>query len=113
AITDGLFVGLDPKHPGGLVLIEGGHPEVVFAGAPDGQGAEFQYRYRPAGADAARVVFDARSLIQSTFPRMLSASRDEQRKTIKVRTQRAMLEVKPAQPPNVAPAANAPVPAPA
>jgi hypothetical protein len=29
AVTDGLFVGLDLKNPGGVVLFEGGHPEVA------------------------------------------------------------------------------------
>jgi len=96
AAADGLFVGLDPKNPGGLVLFQGGHPEVVLAGAADKQSADFRVRYRPAGADAARVLFDGRTLIQSTFPRMLSASLDAQQGLIKVKTEKATVDVKPA-----------------
>lgn len=95
AVTDGLIVGCDLKNPGGVVLFEGGHPEVAFTAAPDMKGGEFLVRYHPTGRDAARLVFDAKAIIQSSFETMTSASYDEKNKSIKVTTKRARMEIKP------------------
>jgi hypothetical protein len=78
-----------------VVLFEGGHPEVAFTAAPDKKGGEFLVRYHPAGRDAARLVFDAKAIIQSSFETMTSASYDEKNKSIKVTTKRARMEIKP------------------
>jgi hypothetical protein len=49
-----------------------------------------------AARRAARVLFDGKTLIQSTFPRTLSASRDAQQGLIKLKTEKATVDVKPA-----------------
>jgi hypothetical protein len=99
AMTDGLFVGLDPKNPGGVVLIDGGHPEVVFSGSQDKKGIDFVVAYRRTGLDAARVFFDGKAIIQSSFSTMTSASYDEKNKTVAVTTKRAKMQLKPAADP--------------
>jgi hypothetical protein len=101
AMTDGLFVGLDPTHPGGLVMIEGGHPEVIFSGSQDKKGIDFFAGYRRTGLDAARVVFDGKAVIQSSFSTMTSASYDERSKTVTVTTRRAKMQLKPAPDPKL------------
>jgi hypothetical protein len=95
AVTDGLFVGLDHKNPGGVVALEGGHPEVAFTASPDKKGMEFLVRYHPTGRDAPRLVFDAKAIIQSSFETMTSASLEEKNKSIKVTTRRARMEIRP------------------
>jgi hypothetical protein len=96
AMTDGLFVGLDPKNPGGLVLIDGGHPEVVFSGSQDKKGIDFVVGYRRSGLDSAHIVFDGKAILQSSFSTMTSASYDEKNKTVTVTTKRAKMQLKPA-----------------
>jgi len=99
--TDGLFVDLDPKNPGGVVLFEGGHPEAVLSGDDELKGAKFFVGYRRDGGDPARVLFDAKRLIQSTYPTMVAASLDEKNKTIRVTTRRARMDIKPTTDPKM------------
>ena len=94
-VTDGLFVGLDQKNPGGVVMFEGGHPEVVFSATDDRKGGRFAVTYHPTGRDAAVVVFDAKAIIQSSFESMVTASYDEKAKAIRVQTRRMRMEIKP------------------
>ena len=91
-MTNGLFIGMDQKNPGGLIVHEGGSMQVVFGGADAGKKSKLNYTANKGqdiiSLDPAGMLKSIAANIDSTdyrptMQRMTLKTKDGNRITIK------------------------------
>jgi hypothetical protein len=89
--TNGLLVALDPDNPGGLILVEGGHPDVTVTYGD--QGGVMQFGHTADGKGEASILLDAAAILKTYMEKARRTNYDPASGVVQADTGRTVLSM--------------------